>query len=160
MISRAVLVLASAAALALLSGCAPLAGPTDEDRAAWQEWFQTSTDASDGNTAGAMFSSADSDAGAGADSSGDATVGVRLDFASPQTFSAVELRCIGADRGHFTLTYTGTGGSTTLTQDIVCHGGGLRTPIAIPTASQTLTAFTADASSSGGEGYWVAILQP
>lgn len=88
-----------------------------------------------------------------------ASKGIRQDFPSPTPFSAVELRCKGTDRASFTLSYTGALSSVTTTQEIVCHDGGLLTPIAIPTAVGDLTAFAADATSPNGEGYWVAIPQ-
>jgi len=85
--------------------------------------------------------------------------GVSFDPATPTTYSAVELRCKGTDSARFTLRYTGTDDEITATQDIVCHDGGLLTPIAVPTSLGALTAFEASATSPDGEGYWVAILQ-
>jgi hypothetical protein len=64
----------------------------------------------------------------------------------------VELRCIGAARAEFALTYVAGSSTVGTQQDIVCQNGALRTPIAIPTAMQNLTSFTVSATSSDGEG--------
>jgi hypothetical protein len=71
----------------------------------------------------------------------------------------VELRCIGAARAEFALTYVAGSSTVGTQQDIVCQNGALRTPIAIPTAMQNLTSFTVSATSSDGEGVWTAQLQ-
>lgn len=144
---RLVAALAVAGAVALLAGCAPLGGPSDDDRATWAQWYDEAAGA--GDSVGGTFEGADAD-----------DDGTRIAFESPETYRSVELRCIGSDRATFTLTYTGTAGTSTLAQEIVCHDGGLLTPIAIPTELQELTAFEASAASSDGVGYWVATLQP
>ncbi|MBN9178738.1 MAG: hypothetical protein J0I43_15405 [Microbacterium sp.] len=136
---------ALAALLIALGGCAALAGPTAEDRAAWRAWFEQAMEAGGGIATGAAFSAPD-----------DATP---VDVSPAQPYRAVELRCDGTDRATFTLTYTGTGEATTVTQEIVCHQGGALTPIAIPIAVGDLTRFAASATSPDGEGYWVAALQ-
>jgi hypothetical protein len=134
--SRSVIALIAVPLLVLgvasLSGCGT-SGPDDADRAAWQTWADGLLDGRDG-VSGMMVADA-SDAG------------IRMDFPSPQPVTAVELRCIGADD------------AVTATQDIVCHDGGLLTPIAVPTSLGALTAFEASATSPDGEGYWVAIPQ-
>jgi len=135
----------SAAALVLLAACASSA-PSDQERAAWAQWGSDAIAANGVGVGGVFATDASSE-------------GVTETYPSPQALHAVELRCIGTDRAQFTLSYTGTGESTTVTQDIVCHDGGLLTPIAIPTAVGELTAFTADATSPDGEGYWVALPQ-
>ena len=139
----AALIAASALAMGVLSGCST--GPTDQDRADWVAWGDALI-ADGGGMGGPVASDA-------------ADEGIRLEFASPERFTAVELRCIGTDRAQFTLRYTGTADSQTLTQEVVCHDGGLLTPIAIPTTVGDLTAFAATATSPDGEGYWVAIPQ-
>ena len=148
MLRRSPSVVASAAVLAgalALSGCAALAGPSDDERAAWRAWFDETMDAGGDTATGAAFSA-----------SADATP---VDVAPPRAYRAVELRCDGSDRATFTLSYTGTGAVTTVTQEIVCHQGGALTPIAIPTAVGDLKRFEASATSPDGEGYWVAALQ-
>jgi hypothetical protein len=146
--SRSVIALIAVPLLVLgvasLSGCGT-SGPDDADRAAWQTWADGLLDGRDG-VSGMMVADA-SDAG------------IRMDFPSPQPVTAVELRCIGTDSARFTLHYTGADDAVTATQDIVCHDGGLLTPIAVPTSLGALTAFEASATSPDGEGYWVAIPQ-
>lgn len=133
-----------AAAVIGLAGCAGSPASSEEQSGA-AEWGAGILDASDGGVGGVMGQDADG--------------GVRMDFPSPEAFGAVELRCKGTDRAQFTLRYTGTGSSLETTQDIVCHDGGLLTPIAIPTDVGDLTAFEATATSPDGVGYWVAIPQ-
>ena len=141
------LAVAAGALLALgLTACA--GGATEADRSAWSGWFTEVSSAGSGNSVGAQLT----------DSS--AASATRIDFADPTTFTSVELRCIGSDRATFTLTYTGEDTTLTLSQDIVCHGGDLLTPIAVPPQVGPLTAFAAAASSAEAEGYWVATLQP
>jgi len=122
-------------------------GPTDEERAAWSGWSEDLVaQSADGGLGGMMV-----------DASDDALSS--MDFSEPTTFRAVELRCIGTDRGHFDLRYVGTGGTVETSQDIVCHDGEPLTPIAIPTSVGALTTFEAAASSPDGEGYWAALPQ-
>ncbi|WP_336631544.1 MULTISPECIES: hypothetical protein [unclassified Microbacterium] len=129
----------------LLAGCA--SGPTDEDRAGWDDWARQLTGANGMGVSGRMAVEVGDDDG------------VRMDLASPTATDAVELRCIGADRARFTLHYEGTGGEASATQDIVCHNGDPRTPIAIPTSVGSLSALTAVATSPDGEGVWVVLPQ-
>ncbi|GAA3030528.1 hypothetical protein [Microbacterium dextranolyticum] len=143
---RTTIIAASVAPLLLLAGCAT--GPTDADRAGWQEWFQGISAAAGGTSAAGMLSTSD-----------DPAEGVTADFAAPGHYTSVELRCIGADRAQFSLTYRTASGETSVTQEIVCHGGAPLTPIAIPTGAQDLVSFTARASSPDGAGAWVAIPQ-
>lgn len=134
-------------AVALLSGCAASSGGSpDEDRAALASWGDDLISASSGGMGGTMV----------ADASGP---GTPFDLDTPTRYSAVELRCKGTDSARFTLRYTGTEDAVTATQDIVCHDGGMLTPIAIPTSLGELTAFEASVTSPDGEGYWVAIPQ-
>lgn len=146
--SRSTLTAAVAVSLigmGVLSGCA--GGASDAERAAQVTWAEDLVAASsDGGAQGAMS----------ADSSAD---GVPLDFAEPVKFSAVELRCTGTDSARFTVHYTGTDDAVTVTQDIVCQDGGLRTPIAIPLSVGELTALSATVTSPDGEGRWVVIPQ-
>ena len=144
-LSAIALTVAVLAGATVLSGCTALTGPTDEERTAWRVWFDDTMNAGGENATGAPFSA-----------SADAAP---VDVAPPRAYRAVELRCDGTDRATFTLTYTGTGEVTTVTQEIVCHQGGTLTPIAIPTAVGDLTRFEASAASPDGEGYWVAALQ-
>ncbi len=141
---RLTLVAAAASAL-MLAGCS--SGPSGEDRAAWSAWSDSVIAAAPGATGGGMLAAVDGEPG------------VTLRFPSPTAFRAVELRCIGADRAQFALTYTAGGQTLTTSQDIVCQKGALRTPIAIPTAVQSLTAFTVSATSPDGHGMWTAQLQ-
>lgn len=131
-------------AVGLLAGCA--APVPAQDTAALSDWGELIIDASGGGMGGMMSTDASAE-------------GIRMDFPTPTAFASVELRCKGADRASFTLRYTGTESSVTTTQEIVCHDGGLLTPIAIPTAVGELTAFAANATSPDGEGYWIAIPQ-
>lgn len=136
---------AAVLAVTLLAGCAT--GPSDEDRASWDEWARGLTGAGGSSIGGRMTAEpADGE-------------GTRLDFAAPTAVRAVELRCIGSDRARFTLHYEGTAGQASATQDIVCHGGDPRTPIAVPTSVGSLSALTATATSPDGEGAWVVIPQ-
>lgn len=127
-----------------MSGCTT--GPSPEERDAWAQWSDGLLSADTPGLGGAM--------------AGDAAEGLsQLALPSPEVYRAVELRCIGTDGAEFTLSYTGADDSVTTTQEIVCHDGGLLTPIAIPTAVGALEAFGATATSPDGEGEWVALLQ-
>jgi len=141
---RLALVVAAASAL-VLTGCS--SGPSDEERAAWTAWSDAIIASTPGPAAGGMLAAVDGGPGS------------TLDFPTPTAFRAIELRCIGADRAQFALTYTGEGQTLTTSQDIVCQKGALRTPIAIPTAVQALTALTVSATSPDGSGMWTAQLQ-
>lgn len=136
----------SGAIAAALTACT--GGPTEQDRAEWSEW------------AAQVVAAAPAAALSGQMGGSDGAPPSQADLATPARFGSVELRCIGADRAAFTLSYTGTAGSLTTTQDIVCHGGERLTPVAVPTDLGELTAFGATASSPDGEGSWVAALQP
>lgn len=127
-----------------LVGCS--AGPSDADRAAWSAWATSIV----GTTA---------DTAASAPITASASRGVTLEFPTATAFRSVELRCIGASRAEFALTYVAGSATVSTQQDIVCQEGALRTPIAIPTAMQDLTSFTVSATSSDGEGIWTAQLQ-
>lgn len=129
--------------LTALAGCAV---PEDPAKDAHQsEWMQKVLDAG-GHGVGGVMSGETSDEG------------VRMEFPTPQKITSVELRCIGTDSASFSLRYTSTDGSVlVLTQDLVCHGGEYRTPIAVPTTVGDLSAFAADATSPDGRGTWVAI---
>lgn len=130
---------------ASLAACTP--GPTAaEEQATWDAWSATLLE-----DAG--------DAGAGGVFAADESSSVRLELGGDATYRAVELRCIGTDRASFTLEYVAGGDTITSTQEIVCHGGDPRTPIAIPTAVRELDTFTARATSPDGRGRWVALLQ-
>lgn len=143
--SRRILAIGAASLLALaLAGCS--AGPSDADRSAWNAWATSIV----GTTA---------DTAASASITATASRGVTLEFSSASAFRAVELRCIGASRAQFALTYVAGSSTVGTQQDIVCQDGALRTPIAIPTAMQKLTSFTVSATSSDGEGVWTAQLQ-
>lgn len=143
--SRRTLAIGAASLLALaLAGCS--AGPSDADRSVWNAWATSIV----GTTA---------DTAASASITATASHGVTLEFSSASAFRAVELRCIGASRAQFALTYVAGSSTVGTQQDIVCQDGALRTPIAIPTAMQKLTSFTVSATSSDGEGVWTAQLQ-
>ncbi len=86
--------------------------------------------------------------------------GVTVKLPTVTAFRAIELRCIGADRAEFAITYVAGSSTVGVQQDIVCQKGALRTPIAIPTAMQNLISFTVSATSSDGTGMWTAQLQP
>ncbi|HYP73440.1 MAG TPA: hypothetical protein VEP72_05070 [Microbacterium sp.] len=128
-----------------LASCA--SGPTDADRAAWDDWASTIVDASDGAALSGSFEGA-----------WDAEP-VTLDLATPEAFGSVELRCIGTERASFTVSYVGEGTSDA-EQDIVCQDGAPRTPIAIPTGVGVLTSMSVHATSSNGLGTWTAQLRP
>ncbi|EXJ53178.1 MULTISPECIES: hypothetical protein [unclassified Microbacterium] len=143
--SRPILATGAACLLALtLAGCST--GPSDADRAAWTAW-STAIVGTTPNTA------------ASAPITASAARGITLEFSPATAFRAVELRCIGAARAEFALTYVAGSSTVGTQQDIVCQNGALRTPIAIPTAMQNLTSFTVSATSSDGEGVWTAQLQ-
>ena len=134
-------------AVAALTACSPAAGASsDEERAALSAWGDDLIAAAGGGVGGEM--SVDASASE-----------VGQDFPSPTDFTSVQLRCKGTDRAQFTLRYTGSWGTQVLTQELVCHDGGLLTPIAIPIDAQQLTRFAASATSPDGQGYWVAIPQ-
>lgn len=158
MLRRPAALLAPLLLVGLLSGCASLSQPTEDDRAAWETWYRAGMDAGDGSAVGGRF--ANTAAGEASDASGSAADRAQVDLDSARTFRSVELRCIGSDRASFTLTYTGSAGSTSTTQELVCHDGAALTPIAVPTALQSLTSFAATATSPDGEGFWTATLQP
>lgn len=131
---------------ASLAACTP--GPTAaEEQATWDAWSTSLLeDAGDAGIGGAFGA-------AGSDTTS------TLNLGGGVTYRAVELRCIGTDRASFTLEYVAGGDTVTSTQEIVCHGGDPRTPIAIPTAVRELDTFTARATSPDGRGRWVALLQ-
>lgn len=128
----------------VLAGCST--GPSDADRAAWSAWSTSIVSAASDTAASGPITAA-------------AAGGVTLQFSPATAFRAVELRCIGAARAEFALSYVAGSSTVGTQQDIVCQGGALRTPIAIPTAMQNLTSFTVTATSSDGEGVWTAQLQ-
>lgn len=141
-----VLVVATAA----LTACAPPGGgaPDAQEQAALKAW------------ADGVVTAAGAGVGvSGSMSTDDAAAPARQSFAAPTAFTSVQLRCKGTDRAQFALEYTGAWGTQTLHQEVVCHDGGLLTPIAIPTDVQALTGFAASATSPDGRGYWVAIPQ-
>jgi len=142
---RRLAVIAAAASVVVLAGCS--SGPSDADRAAWTQW------------ADAVISATPDTAGTGQLTAVEGGVGVTLDFAAATTFRAIELRCIGADRAQFALTYTAGGQTLSTSQDIVCQKGALRTPIAIPSTMKSLTRVTVSATSPDGTGMWTAQLQ-
>lgn len=134
----------AASALALLTGCST--GPSDADRAAWSAWSASVIGANPGAAASGMLAASEGP-------------GTSVTLSTGTTYRAVELRCIGADRVAFALTYTAGSSTVSTQQDIVCQQGALRTPIAIPTAMHNLTSFTVSATSSDGEGMWTAQVQ-
>ncbi|WP_157553752.1 hypothetical protein [Microbacterium hominis] len=142
---RRVALVAAAASAVVLVGCS--AGPSDADRAAWSAWSESVIGSAPDTAVGGMLAAVEGGPAA------------TLDFAEPSPFRAVELRCIGADRAQFALVYTAGGQTLSTTQDIVCQQGALRTPIAIPTAVQNLTAVSVSATSPEGTGMWTAQVQ-
>jgi len=127
-----------------LASCS--AGPSDADRATWDDWAATIVDASDGTAISGSFE--------GAWDAEPAT----LDLGTPTAYGSVELRCIGTDRASFTVSYVGEG-TANAKQDIVCQDGAPRTPIAIPTGVGALSSLSVHATSADGLGTWTAQLR-